>query len=373
MEKRRPKAGTVVMVALLLALTGVCVYLAPRTRDAYQEYRTESEATPTPTADNANMMAVTLDPNATPTPTMLILKLGTQVDEVKKLPRQMPLQHIQHPVDVLQQPVGKAPFFLQRLLQLHVLILEAFKLVLFCRSFHPILDRRNLLLKFGLVFSQNGIFLFQLHVFLLRRSAGHGRSLEFPDLLHRNALDSPCERFFWSDGIEVHPHPFCGLQRRRSTGERHDFPLQFRSLLLQVCQFLCGCRRLLLHGLGLPDRRPILRQIHVPPVAAERNDFKFVPLGDLRQSVLLPFHPSFPLGLFPAKPGKSLLLERLLHGYPRRQPTGLFRSYRHKVYMKMWCGLVHVQHHIEHPKVRVTRLKSLCKLRQCLGCPLTAL
>ena len=50
MEKRRPKAGTVVMIALLLALTGVCVYLAPRTRDAYQEYRTESEATPTPTA-----------------------------------------------------------------------------------------------------------------------------------------------------------------------------------------------------------------------------------------------------------------------------------------------------------------------------------
>ena len=85
MEKRRPKAGTVVMVVLLLALTGVCVYLAPRTRDAYQEYRTESEATPTPTADNANMMAVTLDPNATPTPTMLILKLGTQGDEVKKL------------------------------------------------------------------------------------------------------------------------------------------------------------------------------------------------------------------------------------------------------------------------------------------------
>ena len=45
MEKRRPKAGTVVMVVLLLALIGVCVYLAPRTRDAYQEYRTESEAT----------------------------------------------------------------------------------------------------------------------------------------------------------------------------------------------------------------------------------------------------------------------------------------------------------------------------------------
>ena len=36
MEKRRPGAGTVVLIVLLLALTGVCVYLAPRTRDAYQ-------------------------------------------------------------------------------------------------------------------------------------------------------------------------------------------------------------------------------------------------------------------------------------------------------------------------------------------------
>lgn len=40
---------------------------------------------------------------------MLRQKLPRLIDEVKKLPRQMPLQHIQHPVDVLQQPVGKAP------------------------------------------------------------------------------------------------------------------------------------------------------------------------------------------------------------------------------------------------------------------------
>jgi hypothetical protein len=55
---------------------------------------------------------------------------------VKKLPRQMPLQHIQHPVDVLQQPVGKAPFFLQRLLQLHVLITDCAGLG-WNHDFHP--------------------------------------------------------------------------------------------------------------------------------------------------------------------------------------------------------------------------------------------
>lgn len=71
---------------------------------------------------------------------MLRQQIPRLIDEVKKLLRQVPLQHIQHPVDALQQPVGKAPFFLQRLFQFHVLIPESFKLVLFCRSFHPIHD-----------------------------------------------------------------------------------------------------------------------------------------------------------------------------------------------------------------------------------------
>ncbi len=67
---------------------------------------------------------------------MLRQKLPRLIDEVKKLPRQMPLQHIQHPVDVLQQPVGKAPFFLQRLLQLHVLITDCAGLG-WNHDFHP--------------------------------------------------------------------------------------------------------------------------------------------------------------------------------------------------------------------------------------------
>lgn len=53
---------------------------------------------------------------------MLRQQIPRLIDEVKKLLRQVPLQHIQHPVDALQQPVGKAPFFLQRLFQFHVLI-----------------------------------------------------------------------------------------------------------------------------------------------------------------------------------------------------------------------------------------------------------
>ena len=44
MEKRRPKAGTVVMIVLLLAPTGVCVYLAPRTLDAYHGKRSHPHA-----------------------------------------------------------------------------------------------------------------------------------------------------------------------------------------------------------------------------------------------------------------------------------------------------------------------------------------
>ena len=55
---------------------------------------------------------------------MLRQQIPRLIDEVKKLLRQVPLQHIQHPVDALQQPVGKAPFFLQRLFQFHVLIMH---------------------------------------------------------------------------------------------------------------------------------------------------------------------------------------------------------------------------------------------------------
>ena len=55
---------------------------------------------------------------------MLRQQISRLVDEVKKLLRQVTLQHIQYTVDSLQQPVRKAAFFLQRLLQLFVLLPE---------------------------------------------------------------------------------------------------------------------------------------------------------------------------------------------------------------------------------------------------------
>lgn len=41
--------------------------------------------------------------------------------------------------------------------------------------------------------------------------------------------------------------------------------------------------------------------------------------------------------------------------------------------MKVRRGLVHVQHHVEHPEMGVALLKGFCELRQRLGCPLAAL
>ena len=37
--------------------------------------------------------------------------------------------------------------------------------------------------------------------------------------------------------------------------------------------------------------------------------------------------------------------------------------------MKVRRGLVHVQHHVEHPEMGVALLKGFCELRQRLGCP----
>ena len=37
--------------------------------------------------------------------------------------------------------------------------------------------------------------------------------------------------------------------------------------------------------------------------------------------------------------------------------------------MKVRRGLVHMQHHVEHPEMGVALLKGFCELRQRLGCP----
>ena len=73
------------MWALLAALIVVIALLAPKTWQDYQTLETERNATPTPTSDVSSALMVTIDPNNTPTPTVMLLKVGTKGDEVKRL------------------------------------------------------------------------------------------------------------------------------------------------------------------------------------------------------------------------------------------------------------------------------------------------
>ena len=70
--------------ALALACIGIAV-MVPRAIGAYQTLNIERNATPTPTADTASMLYVTIDPNNTPAPTALVLKRGMESSAVTQL------------------------------------------------------------------------------------------------------------------------------------------------------------------------------------------------------------------------------------------------------------------------------------------------
>lgn len=79
---------TVFTILLWIALAGCSIgiyLLAPGTVNAYNTMNRERNATPTPTANTKSVLLVTVDPQNTPTPTALILKLGTAGDEVTRL------------------------------------------------------------------------------------------------------------------------------------------------------------------------------------------------------------------------------------------------------------------------------------------------
>ncbi|MEA5013021.1 MAG: peptidoglycan-binding protein [Candidatus Limiplasma sp.] len=75
-------------LVLVAALVAVALLL-PGTLEGYQQLQTEQNATPTPTANVQSMLLVTVDPNNTPTPTPLILRTGSQGDEVKRLQQRL--------------------------------------------------------------------------------------------------------------------------------------------------------------------------------------------------------------------------------------------------------------------------------------------
>jgi zinc D-Ala-D-Ala carboxypeptidase len=83
--RKRPTAFTCVLWAALAGCVIGVFILAPKTVEAYRGYTTERDATPTPTAVTASMQLVTVDPNNTPTPTVMYLRVGSSGDEVKRL------------------------------------------------------------------------------------------------------------------------------------------------------------------------------------------------------------------------------------------------------------------------------------------------
>jgi len=85
MDSRKHLPAVILLSVVFVALAVLCIILAPKTMEAYDVLNVEKNATPTPTADNRNMLAVTPDPNATPAPPMLGLKIGVEGDQVERL------------------------------------------------------------------------------------------------------------------------------------------------------------------------------------------------------------------------------------------------------------------------------------------------
>ena len=80
---------TIILCVLLIGAMVAIALIAPDTMEAKRILHIEQAATPTPTADVRSMLQVTIDPNNTPTPTPLLLKLGAQNDEVRRLQQRL--------------------------------------------------------------------------------------------------------------------------------------------------------------------------------------------------------------------------------------------------------------------------------------------
>ena len=80
---------TVALCLLLAAGIVAIAMLAPDTREAKRQLAIELAATPTPTADVRSMLQVTPDPNMTPAPTAMLIKLGAAGDHVQKLQQRL--------------------------------------------------------------------------------------------------------------------------------------------------------------------------------------------------------------------------------------------------------------------------------------------
>ena len=87
--RKKPTWFTLLLWALLAALLVALFWLLPGTLESYRALQTEQNATPTPTADIRSMLLVTADPNLTPAPTTLLLRVGVSGDEVLRLQQRL--------------------------------------------------------------------------------------------------------------------------------------------------------------------------------------------------------------------------------------------------------------------------------------------
>ena len=85
----RKQALTITLCVLLAGALVAVALLAPGALSAWRRMEKELAATPTPTADISSVLLVTADPNNTPTPTVLLLKIGVTGDEVTRLQQRL--------------------------------------------------------------------------------------------------------------------------------------------------------------------------------------------------------------------------------------------------------------------------------------------
>ena len=85
----RIRPVTLVLCLVLIAGIAAIALISPGTMEAKEKLAIERAATPTPTADVRSMLQVTIDPNNTPAPTPMLLKLGVSSEEVRKLQQRL--------------------------------------------------------------------------------------------------------------------------------------------------------------------------------------------------------------------------------------------------------------------------------------------
>ena len=85
MNRRKPTPFTIALWIATAALAVLVIALLPGTLSEHQQMQAVLNATPTPTAVVQSALLVTYDPNNTPSPTPLVLRVGSESEEVSRL------------------------------------------------------------------------------------------------------------------------------------------------------------------------------------------------------------------------------------------------------------------------------------------------